>query len=217
MVTLLTDQLGVVNAIARSARRTTKRFSSLEPMHRLRVELDVRKAADRITLAGAGIERPRLVLTGDLDKLEAAGRALRWVRRAVSPGEPDPAAWAVVDTLLESLDRGGDEVATNAHLAACGLHLTRIMGWAIELERCVRCGRECPDQRAAQVDPEQGGLVCRACGGARITLEAKTRDRLRLVLAGATPGVLEGVDVRAALELVDSALAAHAGITRAQK
>jgi len=214
MVTLLTDRLGVLNVVARSARRTSKRFVSLEPMHRLRVELDVQKTTDRITLAGAAIDRPRLVLTGDLDKLEAAGRALRWVRRAASPGQVDTAVWEVMDGLLETLDERDDEVTAVAHLAAAGLRLTRVMGWAIELELCVRCGRACPPNRAAQIDPVQGGLVCRACGGAEFTLSAETRDRLRSVQGGASPEALEGPEVRLALELLDSVLAAHAGISR---
>src|SRR5205823_3670177 len=104
VVTLLTERQGVVSAFARSARRSTKRFAGLEPMHLLAVVIDERANADLGTLAEAAIVRPRLRLTGDLDRLNAAGRALRWVRAALPQRSPEPAVWHATNALLDALD-----------------------------------------------------------------------------------------------------------------
>src|SRR5277367_3552790 len=93
MVTLFTEQKGVLSVVARSARRSMRRFPSLEPMHLLRVGLEERPGSDVGTLIESSIARPRLVLVSSLDRLEAAGRALRWVRGAAPPHTPEPALW----------------------------------------------------------------------------------------------------------------------------
>lgn len=210
VVGLFTEQRGLVSAIARGARRSSKRFAALEPMHRLRVAVDAR-AAELWTLAEAAIARPRLSLVGDLDRLDAAGKALRWIRRAAPPHTPEPALWAEVDGLLDRLDTIGDAVPPGARLAGAGLRLLVAIGWGLELERCVRCGRECEPNAAACVDPVAGGLVCRSCGGARTVLRADARTRIRAALAGADEA-LDAEATRKAQELVEATLAAHAGL-----
>ncbi len=100
------------------------------------------------------------------------------------------------------------------------------LGYALDLERCVVCGRECPGDKAACVDPARGGLVCRACGGAATVLLPAARALARALVA-ATPAAPSaaagrsladpGVDdrsARALLDVVDRAMAAHAGFER---
>jgi DNA repair protein RecO (recombination protein O) len=210
MVTLFTEVRGTVSAVARSARRSAKRFPALEPMHLLRVGLEERPGADAGTLLEAAILRPRLVLTGDLARLEAAGRALRWVRQAAPPHTPEPAVWEEVNRLLDGLDDRDPAVWPEGRLAAMGLRLLVAMGWGLELERCVRCGRGCDPEGAGGADPERGGLVCRACGGGRVLLRASLRARILRATSGDDAALLPE-DLRAAMELVDGALAAHAG------
>ena len=90
ILTLFSQELGRVSALARGARKSTKRFSgSLEPMHTLRTTLEDRGGSQLLTLKEASLARPRLQLTTRLDRLEAAGTALRWIRRATPPRAPD--------------------------------------------------------------------------------------------------------------------------------
>ena len=96
-------------------------------------------------------------------------------------------------------------------LAAAGLRMLAAIGWGLELERCVRCGRACEPAAAACLDPGQGGLVCRACGGARIVLRGERRARLAAAQA-AQVVALTDEDAAQALAIVEDALAAHAGI-----
>jgi len=64
MVTFFTEERGLLSAVARSARRSARRFPALEPMHLLRVGLEERPGADAMTLVESTIVRPRLGLTG---------------------------------------------------------------------------------------------------------------------------------------------------------
>ena len=212
IVTLVTEQRGLVSAAARSARRSWKRFAGIEPMHLLRVSLEERAGVEAMTLADATLLRARSRLTSDLSKLEAAGQALRWVRRASPPLTPEPGVWDEVNALLDRLDddSAGAEVSAEGHLAAMGLRMLGAMGWGLDLDRCVRCGRECAETAAACIDPAAGGLICRACGGARLILKADRRVRMAAAMAG-DDEALSGEDARQALELVEAALAAHSG------
>jgi DNA repair protein RecO (recombination protein O) len=72
----------------------------------------------------------------------------------------------------------------------------------------VRCGKACEPGASAYLDPGEGGLVCRACGGARLLLRGERRERL-LAAGRGDDAALDGEDVRLAFEIVDAALGAH--------
>jgi DNA repair protein RecO (recombination protein O) len=208
MVTFFTDQKGILSAVARSARRSLRRFPALEPMHLLRIGLEERPGAEVAFLVESTLARPRLTLVGDLDRMEAAGRALRWVRRAAPPHTPEPALWREINLLLDRLDVPGPGPSPGSLLAAAGLRMLGAVGWGLDLAGCVRCGRACDPGASAYLDPGEGGLICRACGGARMLLRGDRRDHL-LAAARGEEHTLDADDVRTALEVVDAALEAH--------
>ena len=77
VLTLFTQKLGRISAIARGARRSTKRFGgALEPFFTLRVRLEERPRSELFSLSEASLLRPRLGLLSELSRLEVAGRAL---------------------------------------------------------------------------------------------------------------------------------------------
>lgn len=211
IVTLVTEQVGKLSAIARGARKGSRRLAgSLEPVHTVAVMLED-KGGNLATLKEARVVRARTGLTGRLDALEAAGVALRWARHAFPPRTPEPQGWRILLELLDVLD-GGDAPARR-ELARAGLAMLAALGYALDLEQCVVCGRPCAPTKAACVDPARGGLVCRSCGGASTVLLPELRQAARALAAG------QGADVsdeQAAilLELVDRAMAAHAGFER---
>ncbi|MEP7123546.1 MAG: DNA repair protein RecO [Byssovorax sp.] len=209
IVTFFTEERGVLSVLARSALKSSKRFPSLEPMHLLHVGLDERAGAELGVLAEAAIARTRLVLTSNLDRLEAAGHALRWVRRAAPPNTPEPALWAVINAFLDDLDVLGDDLPPTARLAGLGFRLLGAIGWGLDLERCVRCGRDCAGAASAFVDPAAGGLVCRACGGGRLLLRDGRRARFLASTMGDDGALREPADATAAIELIEATLAAH--------
>ena len=81
--------------------------------------------------------------------------------------------------------------------------------WGLDLERCVRCGRDCGGSSSAFVDPAAGGLVCRACGGARLLLREGRRARFLASTLGDDGALRDSGDAVAAIELIEATLAAH--------
>jgi DNA repair protein RecO (recombination protein O) len=220
IVTLVTEQVGKLSAIARGARKGSKRLGgSLEPVHTIAVMLEDR-GGELATLKEARVTRARSGLTSRLDALEAAGVGLRWARHAFPPRTREPQGWHILIQLLDVLDEG--VAPPRRELTRAGLAMLGALGYALDLEQCVVCGRPCAPTKMACVDPVRGGLVCRACGGAATVLLPELRRAARALAAGGAVGGGGGepgadvTDAQAAtlLELVDRAMAAHAGFER---
>lgn len=213
VLSLFTERYGRVSALARAARKSTRRYGgALEPMHTLEVGLEERPKSELFMLREARIAVPRLGLIENLARLEAAGKALSWARRAAPPRTPEPDLWDAVVALLDELTRRDQPIEPKRLLAAAGLRILATLGWGLDFERCVRCGKACPPDQVALVDPQHGGLVCRACGGARVRLDGPTRERLARAAATGDAEALTTSDAELASDLVDAVLKAHAGL-----
>ncbi len=211
VATLVTERAGKLAAVVRGARKGSRRVGgALEPIHTVAVLLDD-KGTEISTLKEARIVRLRASLVANLEALDAAGVALRWARHLFPPRTPEPEGWQVLVELLDALDAGSH--APRRHLARAGLAMLSAVGYALELERCIACGRPCPPGRPACVDPARGGLVCRACGGAPTVLPAEARRSAR-ALAGGDVAEADDAGAHAILAVVDRAMAAHAGFER---
>jgi DNA repair protein RecO (recombination protein O) len=213
VLTLFTEKLGRVSALARSARRSQRRFGgALEPLHTLEVRLEDRQRNELSLLREARIVTARPALTESLERMKAAGRALGWVRSAAPAHTPEPEVWTLIEALLDELGKK-DAASPSLALAAAGLRLLGALGWGLDFDRCVRCGKPCPPESPALVDPTRGGLVCRSCGGARKRLEPEVRKRLSRAAEQGDPRALGADDAELALGLVEAVLEAHAGVT----
>jgi DNA repair protein RecO (recombination protein O) len=214
VATLVTERFGKLGVIVRGARKGSRRIGgALEPVHTVNVLVED-KGKELSTLKESRIVRLRDAVVRDLDALDAAGVALRWARHLFPARTPEPDGWRVLVDLLDRLDACGQPPPSpRIELARAGLAMLTAVGWGLELGRCVVCGRACPDDKAAFVDPARGGLVCTRCGGARSVLGATERQAALSLAAGCT---IDVDDVRAAavLNLVDRAMAAHTGFER---
>jgi DNA repair protein RecO (recombination protein O) len=210
IVTLLTEQVGKVGVAVRGGRKSSKRVGgALEPFHGIAVTLEDR-GRELVTLSEARIVQLRARLASSLEAMDAAGTALRWARHLFPARTPEPEGYAAVVALLDRLDAGGD---ARAALAAAGLKLLAAVGYGLDFERCVKCGKACPSARPAKVDPSRGGLVCRACGGAALTLDAEAR-RVARALANGEDVAPTAAQSRELLGVIDQAMSAHAGFER---
>ena len=211
IATLVTEQVGKLSALVRGARKSPARIGgALEPVHTIAVLLED-KGGDLATLKEARIVRARSRVATSLEALGAAGSALRWARHLFPMRTPEPAGWRVLVDLLDALDGGSP--SPRKELAHAGLALLGAVGYGLEFERCVSCGRPCPASKAAFVDAARGGLVCRGCGGATNVLSAEQRKAVRSLAAGRVDEASEK-QAETALQLIDLALAAHAGLER---
>jgi DNA repair protein RecO (recombination protein O) len=228
VVSLFTESIGRVSALARSARRSQRRFGgSLEPFHTLEVQLEEASGRELCTLADARIVTARSHLLEHLRGMECAGKFLTWVRHAAPERVAEPELWELAQSCLDELDASArgeiaarrlGEAETHATLpsasltlAAHGLRLLVACGWRLELEHCVQSGTRCPAGKAAMIDPERGGLVSSAHGGAPFTVDGPTRERL-IATQNGSHNALREIDTELALELVERCLVAHAGL-----
>jgi DNA repair protein RecO (recombination protein O) len=210
IATFFTETDGKLSAIVRGARRSSKRFGgALEPIHELFITLDD-KGKELCVLKEARIARAREGIVGDLDMMDAAGRALRWVRHLCPARTPEPSAWASLRALLDVLDAAALGNPPLQHLAVFGLGLLTDVGYAMDFERCVRCGKPCPDGRPAFIDAAGGGLVCMTCGGARRTISAELRA-LALRAQAREPGLaMTPAQASELVAIAEEAMSAHA-------
>jgi DNA repair protein RecO (recombination protein O) len=207
IVRLFTESSGMLSAMARNARRSNKRFAALEPLHTLRVRVESSSVRELGTLVEAAFERPRIGITTKLVAMEAAGQALRWLKRAAPVRTPEPALWREINRLLDRLDGDIAAADVSACLATTGLRILAATGWAIELERCVRCNKPCPERARAIIDVAAGGIVCRHCGGRGESLSSTERVELLAAMHGNDDALCGGA--ARALELIERALALH--------
>ena len=212
IVHLFTKEIGRIAALARGARRSQKRFSgSLEPMHTLKVTVSEKPGSELHTLKESSIETPRLRLTQSLPSLEAAGRALSWIRKAAPAATQEARAYQALEEFFNELNTLPPNESVQGHLAAFGARLVSAFGWGLELSQCISCDKPCPDERPALISPERGGLICLACGGGPIRLAPDVRSELKRAAAGQTH-LLSEDSIAPALRIVERALGAHLGI-----
>lgn len=229
VVTLFTESLGQVSALARAARNSQRRFGGgLEPFHTLEAELDETPGSELMALTSARVEAARTHLYGHLEAMEAAGKFLSWIRQASPAHTPEPRVWQLCLACLDELNaaaspalpEGATAMSASSRgrrgptliLATFGLQLLAASGWRLELEHCVLSGARCPDGKSAMVDPERGGLVSRAEGGAPFLVNGAARARLIAAQDGQSDA-LDEEDGALGLELVERCLRAHAGLS----
>ncbi len=92
--------------------------------------------------------------------MEAAGQALRWIRHLCPARTPEPAAWRSLGGHPRGSRCEHAELARGLGGASpsSGSALSRTTGATLsELDRCIRCGRPCPEGRSAFLDAAGGG------------------------------------------------------------
>jgi DNA repair protein RecO (recombination protein O) len=198
IVTLLTDRFGKLSLIARSARRSKKRFgAALQPLCLLDVELsgaDVELGS----LREARVARGFPGILGDLGRMGAGFAALELVRELTAERQADGEVFEVAVLLLAALD--AERVPASRLLLCFEVRLLALLGFAPQLGECGLCGRRPAPGRAALFDPRHGHLVCRQCGGAAHRLGGELRMALLRAASpdwiGAAERELDEIEVR---------------------
>lgn len=140
ILTLFTEEHGVITAIAYSAKNSRRRFAVIEPFHTLRVEVDENTEGEMGVLRHAIVHEARTGYLSSLERMEAASVALGWVRRSLPPAAPEKELWSLLNAFLDTaLACRADEL--QSELAAFGLNMLRLIGWAPPPSR-VRAGMD---------------------------------------------------------------------------
>jgi len=160
IVSFFTLGHGKLRGVARSARRSRKRFgSALEPLTHVRVAWTDAPGRELVRIEGVENERSFAAMQSE-PALQAACAVISEVCAAFAHEEqPDPPAFRLVGAVLNALEARVD-VATVVRYFE--YWMLRIHGLLPELDACGRCSAPIVAPEAAYVEAA-GQVVCRSC------------------------------------------------------
>jgi DNA repair protein RecO (recombination protein O) len=206
IVTLFTQKMGKISALARGARKSWRRFGgALEPFSIFEVSLAPGRGGLQ-NLEEAVLKSAHIELAKDLTRMEAGAFVLELVREVVPECEAQPGIFEVIEEMLPLVSQArGLEIGLIA--TAAELKVLSFAGVAVSVDRCNACGRKVPENKKVRFHPARGGVVCTECGGGPIILSADAvralTDLSRLPLLKSTEVKINGADAAD----VDKALA----------
>lgn len=215
VVTLLGRDTGKLSAMARSARKSLRRFGGGLGMAATGIAtVSDRRGAEMVGLESFEVMKPRAGLVSDVARAAHAAYALELVDKLSPPRQPDADVFDWLDELLDRVEVG---TPTAARIRVFELGLLTRLGLAPLLDACVACGRRDLGDETVRYVPDRGGVLCPRCATQGRPMAAVVRHALvRLQaasLADAEPGaghaaLPAGVNV-AAREAIAEALAGH--------
>jgi DNA repair protein RecO (recombination protein O) len=188
VVTLLTESHGKIAVIARSARKSAKRFAgSLEPCALIEAEVAIGRG-DVGRIAQARVIRAFPGILADLERISIAAAGLELVRESIAEREPDRSLLPAIVRFFEALEASP---AKEEALLAFSLRVLAVIGSAPNLASCAVCDRRAPEGKAALFDPSARAIVCVSCGGGRIKIPGALRARMMRALGRSWDGEIE--------------------------
>jgi DNA repair protein RecO (recombination protein O) len=176
VVTLLGLQTGRVSALARGARKSTRRFAGgLGPGLTGEARLRDRPGAELFGFESFEARGDRPGFSGDIAKAAHAAYAVELCDRLCPPRQPEKSVYTWLDEFLSRLDAG---IATAERLRVFELGLLRALGLGPSLGRCAACGREDLGDADVLWRPDAGGVFCVGCAKAAERMSAGTRRML---------------------------------------
>ncbi|MFH1810938.1 MAG: DNA repair protein RecO [Pseudomonadota bacterium] len=161
VVTLFTRALGKVGALARSARRSQRRFGgALQPFVHVDLELRLRPSAELAELDSASPRRDFPHLGDDPHRLGRAGYLCELVEALSRDRDPQP---ALLELLLDGLALlEHEDTQPTALLRGFEVALLHHLGLWPDADQCARCGGGLDHGMHESVDTD--GWLCRSCG-----------------------------------------------------
>src|SRR5436305_1743524 len=156
LVTLFTRAEGKVHGVARSAKKSKRRFGgALEPLTYVRAFYDIRERSELVRLDSCEVLESPLASEVSYPRAVALGHLAELLDELLPDHESNDAIFRLTLSVLNVLD--GPEIWMP--VTYFELWLTRLVGFLPELTECVVCGRNLNGSRAyfhALAD----GLMC---------------------------------------------------------
>ena len=162
IVTLFTLELGRIRGIAKSAKRSRKRFGGcLNQFSLLSTILFEKESAGLCRIDHCDLVRGFTGLSADLSKILHGSYMLELANRLIPERDPNEDGFHLLCAALDKLER---EDADERLLRIFEVRLARILGYEPRLTSCTGCGRQVRGDGFA-FSLEKGGTVCRDCAG----------------------------------------------------
>lgn len=163
IVRLATRDYGVQSAIAKGVLRPRSPFgAALETLSEGVAQLYHKETRELQTLAAFDVIQLRRDLARDLGRFAGAS-ALAEVMLKMAPPAPLPAAYAAFTQGLDALTTAAPPEQADAVAVRWLWLLVGVLGFAPQLETCVRDGNAVSGTVA--FSPAEGGVLCASCAG----------------------------------------------------
>lgn len=179
-IRFLTQKWGVISALAKSARKSKKRYVG---------GLDL-FCHDEITLRGDPKDRPYLqeltvinAFTGIRDHLEkvlVAGKTLHWVKKLADVPTPMPQLYSLLGQTLSLIEQEKQLDRLELLTLVFKLKLLSFLGLMPQLEKCTRC--DGPLDPTSLFDLSAGGVICNRCHHTHLGETYRLADEQRFIL-----------------------------------
>jgi DNA repair protein RecO (recombination protein O) len=164
IVTLFTREQGKISGIAKSAKKSVKRFPGvLEPFSLLNVVLAKGRSKSMPVLQEASLEDPFFKIREDIMSTAYASYWAELIYLWMADGEPQDPLYRLTVHVLDALNRG--ETSPEILSIIFQMRFLSLAGFRPNFDHCHAC-KTCLDQiRHASVisDPSSGGIACPTC------------------------------------------------------
>lgn len=181
LVTLFTEDHGIISCIARGARRTRSQFSAaLDRLALSRIIYHSREDRQLFNLSSAELVRSFAGVAKDPARFLAAEQIAELCLRGLRPHDPNPHLFRLLITYLAELDSATSAPITTL-VCSFLLKAASFLGFRPELNRCITCSAQ--PHGAVWFDTGRGGAICSACGRERNGLILLSEEDRQLLLA----------------------------------
>lgn len=158
ILTFLTEDAGLISAIARGARSSRKRFAGvLQPFSEVQIEWSKGKSLS--TLKSAKLSRYWAKIATRPDMMQKAMVIGELIKTLAAEEEDASAFFDAIKQIYDAIE--ADDWHVPAQLVSI-FHLVEVAGMAPNFHSCVISGAAAPSGRAAYFDASRGGIVSRA-------------------------------------------------------
>lgn len=185
IVSFLTRELGLINALARYGRRSIRRFGGglLSPGVAAWFDFTI-KPSSSLAFVEKGEEDPNAPrLAPDPVMQSLAAFSLEIVRGFEAPGNPAEEGFNLLLRHLGRLAQAGSERQARLTSLDFALKYMELAGFGPRLSGCLLCGAPPAVEAGWRWEPAAGGLYCPHCSGAA----TRSRPLSRSLLARFTP------------------------------
>ena len=162
IITFLTLQHGKMTVIAKSAKKSTKRFSGVLELFSL-LDIVVSSSKGLPVLTEASLSSPLNHIRRDISKTAFASYWSELVNDTLEEGSQQVAVFQLLDYMLKALDAG--EMPDEVLSILFQMRLLTLSGLCPNLNYCCTCHSDMADtgQYKINVDLAKGGVVCEDC------------------------------------------------------
>jgi DNA repair protein RecO (recombination protein O) len=165
ILSLYTRDFGKIRVVVKGARSPKSRFKGcLESLSHIRIVYYDKDTRDLQLLSQADLINPHVRIIGDCDRTALGLASSELIDRAVLGRDPFPPVFDLLVSTLDALDRR--DGFQEAFFWFFESRFIELMGYKPTWHCCLVCGTSLGFE-GGYFQPQNGGLLCRACGSTK--------------------------------------------------